>query len=154
MITEAEAYARSDPASYSFNGKNKKNRAMFENPGTIFVYDLRGWPTLNIVCQEPGTGVLIRAMCPDETSFGIMLQNRQRYRKSKLDTIFDCCSRPGVLGIALGLEIDYSIVNYPSIDGPDYALYFGTQQLPIIRGVRVNVPKNPTPEWRWVSRPR
>lgn len=149
MITEAEAYDRNDPASYSFKGINKKNRAMFEKPGTIFVYDLRGSPTLNIVCGEPGSGVLIRAICPDK-GIDEIFQNRRKYTKEKLGNVFKYCSRPGILGTGLGLEIDHS--NYPSVDGPEYALYCGTQRLPIIRGTRVNVPKNPTPQWRWAIR--
>jgi DNA-3-methyladenine glycosylase len=146
MVTEAEAYDRTDPASYSFRGIKMKNRAMFGKPGTVFVYDLRGWRTLNIVCAEAGSAVLIRAICPDK-GIDKILTNRLRFTKAKLTDEFAYCSRPGTLGAGLAIEIDHSY--YPSVDGPEYVLYAGTQRLPIVCDVRVNVPKNPSPRWRW-----
>jgi DNA-3-methyladenine glycosylase len=147
MITEAEAYDRSDPASHSFRGLNEKNQAMFGSPGTIYIYLYRGmWPHLNLVCA-PGSAVLIRALLPDPGCAAEILKNRRKECKGRIGPTETYCSGPGKLGIGLGLEL--LAEPFPSIDGPDYMLCAGTQTLPIVCGTRINVPKNPSPKWRW-----
>jgi DNA-3-methyladenine glycosylase len=146
MVTEAEAYDRSDPASHGFRGLNQKNRAMFGAPGTIYIYLYRGmWPHLNLVCQQ-GSAVLIRALLPDQGKDQI-ITNRKGRCKGSIGPNEKHCSGPGRVGLGLGLKLDAD--SFPLIDGPDFALYRGGQRLPIIRGTRINVGKNPTPEWRW-----
>lgn len=145
-ITEAEAYDQNDRASHSFRGQNTKNRAMFCEPGTIYIYLYRGlWPHLNLVCKS-GSAVLIRALLPDRGT-GDILKNRMNRTKGVVGPIEKYCSGPGKLGIGLGLVLP--LEPFPSIEGTEYTIYAGTQTLPIICGRRINVPKNPSPMWRW-----
>jgi DNA-3-methyladenine glycosylase len=145
MIVETEAYDETDPASYSYRGRNEKNKAMFGSPGTVFIYPYRGmWPHLNLVCQ-PGSGVLIRAILPDARSVDEIRKNRETEFKGSLGPVEKYCSGPGKLGIGLGVDDE----NFSSIDGPACTLLPAIHRLPIVCGTRINVPKNPTPKWRW-----
>ncbi len=90
VIVEVEAYLpRSDLASHSHRGINKKNAAMFLEPGRLYVYSIHAKYCLNVVTESAGQGaaVLIRALEPSE---GIqpMLENRGLIADdSKPDTI-------------------------------------------------------------------
>jgi DNA-3-methyladenine glycosylase len=151
MLCETEAYHPRDPASHSFRGINDKNAAMFGKPGTVYVYIYRGmWHHLNIVCQEPGSAILIRALRPEADSLEQIVKNRRIWCKGSLVAVADYCSGPGILGSALALRREVN--NFASIDGPAFALFRGTEKLPIVRGTRINVPKNPDAELRWAIR--
>lgn len=69
VIVEVEAYLdQGDLASHSARGLNKKNAAMFQSPGTLYVYPIHAKHCLNIVTEEAGRGaaVLVRALEPLE----------------------------------------------------------------------------------------
>jgi DNA-3-methyladenine glycosylase len=151
MLCETEAYHPRDPASHSFRGINDKSAAMFDKPGTVYVYIYRGmWHHLNIVCQEPGSAILVRALRPDEDGLEQIVKNRRLWCKGSLGLVAKYCSGPGILGSALALRREVN--NFASIDGPEFTLFRGTEKLPIIRGSRINVPKNPGAELRWAIR--
>lgn len=64
-LTEVEAYKGSeDPASHAFGGETPRNRAMFAEPGTLYVYRSYGihWCANSAAGPEGvGWGILMRA---------------------------------------------------------------------------------------------
>tara|TARA_Y100001970_G_C14192881_1_gene836380 strand:- start:366 stop:920 length:555 start_codon:yes stop_codon:yes gene_type:complete len=79
VIKETEAYTQDDPACHAYLGKQtKRNRAMFESPGTLYIYMIYGmYYCLNFVCEEVGKGcaVLIRELIPTH-GMDLMKKNR------------------------------------------------------------------------------
>lgn len=66
-IVETEAYfGPEDPASRASKGRNKVSEMMWEEPGTILVYNVHKYQMLNFVTQgkENPSAVLIRALEP------------------------------------------------------------------------------------------
>jgi len=62
-IIETEAYGLTDKASHSYRGR-AGSEAMFAPPGTIYMYRIRQWDSLNISALGKGCGVLIKAAIP------------------------------------------------------------------------------------------
>ncbi|MBO6565114.1 MAG: DNA-3-methyladenine glycosylase [Pseudomonadales bacterium] len=60
-IIETEAYYLSERGSHSSLGYTEKRRAMFMDPGTIYMYYARGGDSLNFSAQGEGNGVLIKS---------------------------------------------------------------------------------------------
>ncbi|MCH9658578.1 DNA-3-methyladenine glycosylase [archaeon] len=80
IITETEAYRhKDDPASHAFNRITDRNRAMFEEVGSAYVYFTYGMHyCFNIVARSPNISagaVLIRAIRP-ERGIAAMQKNR------------------------------------------------------------------------------
>lgn len=109
IIIETEAYcADDDPASHAFNGKTKRNAAMFGPVGCAYVYFIYGnHYCLNIVardeCKEAGA-VLIRALQPLQ---GIEIMQVLR-TKPEMRLL---ANGPGKLTQALALTKDHDGVN-------------------------------------------
>ncbi|MDA9471520.1 DNA-3-methyladenine glycosylase II [Enterococcus sp. 5H] len=99
-IVDAEAYlGPEDEAAHSFGLRNTPRlKAMYEKPGTIYLYTMHTHLILNMVTQEKGKpqGVMIRAIEPVE---GIekMEVNRNGRKGSELS------NGPGKLVTALGI---------------------------------------------------
>jgi len=68
-IVETEAYVSGDPANHAFRGETKRNRSMFKEPGTLYVYSVHGQNCMNAVTRR-GEAVLIRAAEPVENVDG------------------------------------------------------------------------------------
>lgn len=62
-VVETEAYLRHDPASHTYRGPTRRNRSMFERPGTLYVYRIHQVVCANVVTR-PGEAVLLRAGAP------------------------------------------------------------------------------------------
>jgi DNA-3-methyladenine glycosylase len=80
MITETEAYRhKDDPASHAFNKITDRNRVMFEEVGTAYVYFTYGMHyCFNVVARNhkiAAGAVLIRAIQP-ERGIKVMQENR------------------------------------------------------------------------------
>lgn len=99
-IVDAEAYlGPEDEAAHSFGLRNTPRlKAMYEKPGTIYLYTMHTHLILNMVTQEKGKpqGVMIRAI---EPAAGIekMVENRKGRKGSEVS------NGPGKLVAALGI---------------------------------------------------
>lgn len=99
-IVEAEAYlGEQDTAAHAFNGRyTAANAALYDAPGTIYIYILRGYYMFDVATQAAGTpqGILIRGIEPHE---GLELMQRNRDKP-----IPDVTNGPGKLMAALGIQ--------------------------------------------------
>ncbi|WP_125544685.1 DNA-3-methyladenine glycosylase [Levilactobacillus lindianensis] len=99
-IVEAEAYlGEQDTAAHAFNGRyTAANAALYDAPGTIYIYILRGYYMFDVATQAEGTpqGILIRGLEPHE-GLDLMQQNRDK-------PVPDVTNGPGKLMAALGIQ--------------------------------------------------
>lgn len=139
IIVETEAYTLSDPASHSFRGLTARNAAMFDEPGTVYVYRSYGihW-CVNAVCQ-PGSAVLIRALAPTD-GIDAMMARRGVTDMRKL------CGGPGCLTQALGIDVSH---NGRAISQAPFT--FTPEQCPaeIVAGPRIGISKATEHPWRF-----
>ncbi|HSI97606.1 MAG TPA: DNA-3-methyladenine glycosylase [Gaiellaceae bacterium] len=153
VVVETEAYAPDDPASHSFTGRTRRNRAMFGPPGHLYVYRSYGihW-CANVVCDEEGVGaaVLLRAL---EPSAGL---DRMRMRRGTDDPRL-LCSGPGRLTQALGITGAHDGL---PVDMPLMTLLLG-RSAEVVAVRRVGITRARGRPWRYalkgsafVSRPR
>ncbi|MXY73421.1 MAG: DNA-3-methyladenine glycosylase [Acidimicrobiia bacterium] len=99
VICEVEAYGGADdPASHAFSGPGRRNRTMFSEAGTLYVYRSYGvhW-CANVVTGPEGRGeaVLLRGGRPE---WGSETMIARRGRDDHL------CDGPGKLTQALGVD--------------------------------------------------
>lgn len=103
FIVDAEAYLGSDDEGAHSYGLRKTPRlkAMYEQPGTIYLYTMHTHLILNIVTQEQGKpqGVMIRGIEPI-TGIELMKKNRKNIQGTNLT------NGPGKLVAALDLSKD------------------------------------------------
>ena len=59
-LVETEAYVADDPANHAYRGPTARNRAMFDPPGTLYVYRIHQVVCANLVTRS-GQAVLLRA---------------------------------------------------------------------------------------------
>jgi len=162
LIVEVEAYTQQDQASHSFRGITKRNNAMFERGGTIYVYQSYGiHACLNVVTEEKGIGsaVLIRALQP---LTGIETMRR---RRGIHNNDIQLTNGPGKLTQAMGITL--------SLNGENLSHSTAIQIVPrsheanpqiidqIAHSGRIGITKGTELPWRfflrknpWVSRNR
>jgi DNA-3-methyladenine glycosylase len=131
MIVETEAYHSGDPASHSFNGPTLRNAAMFGPSGHAYIYRSYGmhW-CLNFVCL-PGSGVLIRAIEPQEGR-DEMAERRGGVAMRLLT------SGPGRLCEALGITKEHYGL---SLFAPPFDLLANTEPRQVVVGPRIGISK-------------
>lgn len=135
-IVETEAYLpENDPASHSFIGKTKRNQAMFEKAGTLYVYTIYGvHRCINFVTEEEyrGAAVLIRAA---EPIMGI--EEMKRYREKKEKKLL--CKGPA----NLAKSFNFSIYEDRKSLFTDELFVFEDADLnyPILRSSRIGISK-------------
>lgn len=106
-IVEVEAYhGDSDQASHAFRGKTKRNEAMFNEGGCLYVYFTYGTHfCANVVVGKKGKGiaVLIRGVEPTK---GIDLMGKNRFDRKLIPDkeMFNLTNGPGKLCQAFGIN--------------------------------------------------
>jgi DNA-3-methyladenine glycosylase len=144
IIVETEAYRYDDPASHSFAGLTRRNRAMFGPVGAAYVYKIYGihW-CLNLVCgPEPGSAVLIRAL---EPRAGIERMCERRGR----DDLKALCSGPGKLAQALGIT---GLLDRKDFHQDPLSLELPKALARIIAGPRIGITRGTNLNWRFGMR--
>ncbi len=143
LLTEVEAYGgRDDPASHAFRGETARNRSMFGQAGTLYVYRSYGvhW-CANIVTGPVGHGsaVLLRGGIPTKGE-GIMRRRRGRH-----DHLAD---GPGKLTQALGIDQGHDGCSVR--DGPVRLLTGEPAVGTVLATPRVGISKETNRPWRFV----
>lgn len=142
-LTEVEAYAgEQDPASHAFKGQTPRNRAMFDSPGTLYVYRSYGihW-CMNVVVREAGVphAVLLRS---GEITQG---EHTIRERRGRNDHLTD---GPGKLCQALGVTGDHDGTSLG--DGPIRLIPTRGHEGTILATPRIGISKAIERPWRFV----
>jgi len=105
-ITEVEVYrGRVDPASHAYRGPTARNRAMFEEPGRLYVYRHLGLHhCVNVVTGPDGvaSAVLLRA---GEVVAGVDIARARRRAAGVTRTDVDLARGPARLAVALGVDL-------------------------------------------------
>lgn len=144
-IVETEGYiAASDAACHAYRGKTERNKHMFGDPGTIYVYFTYGCHfMLNVVTEPAGeaAAVLIRALEP-LSGMDILMERRGIQDTGSL------ANGPGKLTAAFGIDRSLSGESLQSdaiyiADAPEVS---GTQ---IAISTRVGITKSAELPWRF-----
>lgn len=142
MIVETEGYLGiNDRAAHTFqNKKTERNKVMYENGGTIYVYQTYGiHMMLNFVTRDQGhpEAVLIRALEPIE-GIDQMSINRfgKKYDKLNSNQKKNLTNGPGKLTKAL--DIDKSL-NGKNLFDEDFHIVNGIDDFEIVTDVRVGI---------------
>jgi DNA-3-methyladenine glycosylase len=105
-IVEVEAYlGERDSASHAYRGRTKRNEAMFQKGGHLYVYFTYGMHfCCNVVTEGEGRGraVLLRAVEP-VSGVDVMIRNRVGSRRHSPIDIRKLCSGPARLCQAFGI---------------------------------------------------
>ena len=158
VITETEAYTADDPASHSFSGESVRNRAMFGNPGDVYVYFIYGVHfCMNIVTgAKKGGAVLIRGLI---ISDGLKAAWHNRYQealplkppKAKLANL---ANGPGKVAKALAIDTSF---NHLNLLDPDSVLRLSMQpgkiKIQALQTPRIGITKGADTPWRWILQP-
>jgi DNA-3-methyladenine glycosylase len=111
MIIETEAYYLEEKASHSSLGFTVKRRALFMEPGTIYMYYARGSDSLNISAQGEGNAVLIKSAYPyiekqsDPSMIARMQANNPQKNSTTPRPIYKLCSGQTLLCRSLNLKV-------------------------------------------------
>lgn len=77
-IIETEAYYRHEKGSHSSLGRTPSREAMFDPPGTFYMYYARGADSLNFSARGDGNAVLVKSAWPtpaDDRALAVMQAN-------------------------------------------------------------------------------
>ncbi len=119
VIVETEGYLTGDPACHAYRRETPRNASMFNEAGTLYVYQIYNhYNCINVVTGAKGIGeaVLIRALEPTK---GIQLMGLRRneafktgfarYRNNSIDSttekgLKNLCNGPAKLTTAMGIN--------------------------------------------------
>lgn len=143
-IVETEAYLGiEDMAAHTYGGrKTPRVRAMYDKPGTIYIYNMMGNLLLNIATRKEGNpqAVLIRAIQPEA---GVEIMEK---RRNKIG--FELTNGPGKLTQALGISMkQYGTL----ITEPPLYIDFSQKLEPseVLSTARIGIPNKE----KWTSAP-
>ncbi|MBF0289583.1 MAG: DNA-3-methyladenine glycosylase [SAR324 cluster bacterium] len=111
MIIETEAYYKKEKGSHASLGFTEKRKALFMEPGTIYMYYARGGDSLNFSCQGEGNAVLIKSClvyCDEHTSsemLPLMQKLNPQKNMNRPRPIHYLCSGQTLLCKSLGLKV-------------------------------------------------
>ncbi|MDR9435333.1 MAG: DNA-3-methyladenine glycosylase [Thiohalophilus sp.] len=111
-IIETEAYYLEERGSHSSQGYTDKRRAMFMDPGTIYMYYARGGDSLNISARGEGNAVLIKSAVAyfdrlsPRSNRSVMQRLNPVKGSGELRSEEKLCSGQTLLCAALGLKVD------------------------------------------------
>ena len=141
-ITEVEAYdGERDPGSHAYRGRTERNRAMFGEPGRLYVYRHLGLHhCVNVVCGRVGraSAVLLRA---GEVIDGVELARSRRLAAGRCDSDRQIARGPARLAVALDLDLRHYGAELTDPDG-ELVLHRpagGTRRPAVASGPRVGV---------------
>jgi DNA-3-methyladenine glycosylase len=142
-IVETEAYlGAKDPASHAYRGETPRNRSMFAEGGTCYVYLSYGMHyCMNVVTAKAGVGeaVLLRAVQPVVNAEAMAeLRGLPPHDPKAMRRLAD---GPGKLTQALGIDIADDGRRF---DGPDFKIVAGSERVAgggIICGPRIGISK-------------
>lgn len=143
-INEVEAYkGEDDPASHAFKGRTERNSAMFEAPGTLYVYRSYGMHN----CANTSAG-------PEGVGWGILIRGGEivegegvaRTRRGRIDQLSD---GPGKVCQALGIGLDHNGLNL--LGSGLISLEAGPRPSLVVSTPRVGISKAADLPWRFVA---
>ncbi len=155
IIVETEAYGQEDEASHCFKGQTKRNAAMFDAGGALYVYFTYGMHLcVNIVSGQKGhgEGVLIRALEPTVGS-ELMWQRRFKHElpaePPRAKTI-QLTNGPAKLAQALGISLTDNHVRINTTSRCSLRLpHQPYSKNAIVQTTRVGISKAINEPWRW-----
>ena len=112
QLIETEAYYLAEKGSHASLGWTPKRNALFQAPGTIYMYYAHGGDSFNFSCQGEGNAVLLKSAVifpffPDDLTSQTMVQTMQ-HRNRIAGRIRDSkrlCSGQTLLCRSLGLTV-------------------------------------------------
>jgi DNA-3-methyladenine glycosylase len=146
MITETEAYkGNEDPASHAYRGLTPRNRLMFGDVGTLYVYFIYGMHyCMNIVAHQHGEvgAILLRA--------GVALEGQDIIRSNRPKAIErNLLNGPAKLTQALNIEMSFN--GYDLLHPSDaLAIEINTHKRSIHKTSRIGITNGQKFMWRFV----
>jgi len=148
-IVETEAYLSDDPAAHSYIGKTERNKSVFDEAGTSYVYFIYGnYNCFNVAAREKdiGEAVLVRALEPIE-GIDLMKKNIAKFNKNRKHIKYSelplekICNGPGKL--CLALDIDRSLDGHKLWNRPLFLLDdgFNVSEKNIVTTTRIGIKK-------------
>lgn len=142
FIVETEAYDMEDAASHAFGGERVRNRSLFMEAGTAYVYFTYGMHyCFNVVTgvKGHGQGVLIRALEPVD---GVELMMKRR----DVTEFRNLCNGPAKLVQAMGIT---KADDGTRLGAGLLGLEPGFVPKKITQTIRVGISKNVSQPWRF-----
>ena len=108
-IIETEAYYQTERGSHSSLGFTEKRKAMFMEPGTIYMYYARGGDSLNFSARGDGNGVLIKSgfafMGQHSSEISLSVMQQLNPINGRMRSPERLCSGQTLLCRSLGLKV-------------------------------------------------
>ncbi len=145
-IIETEAYYRNEKGSHASLGFTEKRKALFMEPGTIYMYYARGGDSLNVSCKGDGNAVLIKSAFPwfdkvsPENTLNILRKNNPIGNSKKFRSKERLCNGQTLLCKSLGIKV----MDWDSKQFDRERFYFddiGDKPKGIVQTTRLGIPK-------------